>query len=111
MFPTSWRTAVSADCLQPFLRNFPRRKFNVLAHWLRHWESPLPIQDLRPRPVESHHVIPTRHNRNVVRNLAVAATKVDDDGTVLFFMCSDIVERVGVLFVGMEITLGVINAD
>ena len=53
----------------------------------------------------------TLHDRQAVRNLAVAAAELDGDRSVRAFLRRDAVERIGIVQVLLEITLGVVKAD
>src|SRR5882724_66712 len=77
--------------------------------WLR--EFPRAVQDLRPGAIKAHHVIPAGHGRQAIGNFPVATAELDGDRTVLTFLGGDIVERVRVIRVLLEIAVGVIDAD
>jgi nitroreductase len=63
-------------------------------HALRFWEFPFAAQDFGARAIESHYVIPTRHSRQTIRNLAAAAAELNRDRAVRVFLGGDVVQRV-----------------
>src|ERR1044071_1186014 len=83
----------------------------VLLYWLRFREFPAAIKDFFPRPIEANPVVPPRHDRQAVGNLAIAATELNIDRLVRVFLRRDVVDRVGVLIVFMEIAVRSVNAD
>jgi hypothetical protein len=66
-------------------------------------ESPGAVQNLGAGPIEAHHIIPALHNRQAIGNCTVAAAELDGDRTVLAFPRGDIVNGIGVKFVGLVI--------
>src|SRR5580704_6544155 len=66
-------------------------------HRLRLRECPFAAHDLRLRPIEAHRIVPAGHDRQAVRNFAVAAAELDRDRAVVAFLRRDIVERIGVV--------------
>ena len=49
------------------------------VHRLRLREFPLAVEDFLARAIEPHGVVPPLHDRQAVRNLAVAAAELDGD--------------------------------
>src|SRR6478736_4006949 len=80
-------------------------------HRLRLWEFPRAVQDFGARTIEPHYVIPTRHSRQAVDDLAVAAAELDGHRTVGPFFCGNVVECVSVERVLLEVALCVVDAD
>ena len=66
-------------------------------HRLRLGEFPGAVEDLGARTIESHHVVPTRHGRQAIGDVAVAAAELDDDRAVRALLCGDTVQRIGVV--------------
>ena len=81
------------------------------VHRLRLREFPCAVQDFGARPIEPHHVVPALHDRQAIWNFAVAAAELDGDRAVVAFLRRDVVERIGVEIVWLEIALGVVEAD
>ena len=54
-------------------------------HGLGLRECPFAIQDFGARAIEAHHVVPASHDRQAVRNFAVAAAELDGDRAVGVF--------------------------
>src|SRR6202049_1199792 len=77
-------------------------------HALRFWEFPCAAQDFGARAIESHHVIPARHSRQTIRNLAVAAAELNGDRAVHVFLGGDVIQRIGIVPVWLQIALGVV---
>ena len=80
-------------------------------HPLRLREGPRPVQNFRARSIEAHQIVPVGRRRQTIFNLAVAAAELDRDRAVLVRLRGDVVERVGVERVRLEIAFGVIDAD
>src|SRR6202048_429347 len=80
-------------------------------HELPIWEFPCAAQDFGARAIESHHVIPARHSRQTIRNLAVAAAELNGDRAVRVFLGGDVVQRIGIVPVWLQIALGVVYGD
>src|SRR5580658_7703468 len=78
---------------------------------LRLGELPFAVQDFGARSIEPHRVIPALHDWQAVRNLAVAAAELHADRTVGVLFRRDIVERVGVVFILLEVAVGVVQPD
>src|SRR6478672_5152318 len=78
---------------------------------LRLGEFPLSAQYLRTRPIEPYRVVPALHDRNAVRNLAVAAAELDVDRPVGVLLGGDVVERIGIVGIFLVIAFGIIDAD
>ena len=74
-------------------------------------ERPSAVQDLGARTVEAHRVVPALHDRQAVGDLAVAAAELDGDRAVRALLRRDVVDRVGVVLVRLEVALGVVDAD
>ena len=62
---------------------------------LRLGKFPRTLQDLRPRSVQPHHIVPVLHDWQTVRRLAVAAPELNRDRPVRVFLGSDAVEPAG----------------
>src|SRR6185369_3150064 len=69
-------------------------------HGLRVWKLPCAVQNLSPRTIQAHGVIPTLHDWQAVRNFPIAA-----------LLSSEIVDGVSVEGVFLEVSLGVVEAD
>ena len=78
---------------------------------LRFRESPTSIQNLGAWAIEPHQIVPARRDGEAVRNIVVAAAELNRNRPVSVSPRRDIVERIGVLRVGLEIAFGVIDAD
>src|SRR3954462_6128539 len=78
---------------------------------LRFREFPLAVQDFVARAIKARRVIPTRHDRQTVRNLAVATAELDSDRTIRIFLRGDVVQRVSFVGVLLEVAVGVVEAD
>src|SRR5215470_14638629 len=78
---------------------------------LRLREGPFPVQDFGARTIETNRVEPARHDRQAVGNLSVASAELDRDRIVRVLPRGDIVERIRAVFVRLEITLGIVDAD
>src|SRR6476646_2142072 len=87
-----------------------RRSF-LLLHRLRLREFPCAVQDFRARAIEPHGVVPALPDRQTIRNLAVAAAELDWDRAVVALPGREVIERIGVVGVLLEVTFGVVNAD
>jgi hypothetical protein len=72
---------------------------------------PLATQNFGTRTIEPHRVVPAGHGRQAVGNFFVAASELDGDGTICVFFRCQIVERVSVQGVLLEIACGVVDAD
>ena len=72
-------------------------------------ELPRAVQDFRTRAVEPHRVVPAIHDRQAVRNFAVAAAELDRNRAVRALLRGDVVERIGIEVVLLEIAVGVVN--
>ena len=57
----------------------PFRTFRASTRRLGLRELPLAAQDFGARTIEAHRVVPAVHDRQAVRNLAVAAAELDGD--------------------------------
>jgi hypothetical protein len=55
---------------------------------------PTSIENFGARTIEAHHVIPALHDRQAVRNLAVATAELDRDRAVVILLYCDVVECV-----------------
>src|SRR5262249_23049635 len=74
-------------------------------------ERPLPVEYLRARAIEPHRVVPAGHGRQAVGDLPVAAAELDADGAVVALLRGDVVQRIGVPRVRLEVAFGVVEAD
>jgi hypothetical protein len=63
-------------------------------------------QDFGARAKEPHHLIPARHGRQAIRNLAVTAAELNSHGAVRVFPGRDFVQRIGVVLVWLQRALG-----
>src|SRR5262245_27249182 len=63
-----------------------------LRHRLRFGEGPCAVQDFGTRTIEAHQVIPARHGRQAVGDLAVAAAELDGNRAIVAFLRGDAVE-------------------
>ena len=71
----------------------------------------LPLKNFVARAIESHHVIPSGRGRQAVRDLAVTAAELDGDRSIRTLFGGDAVERVGIIFVFLQVAFGVVNND
>src|SRR5882724_9953448 len=78
---------------------------------LRLRKGPSAIQDLRPRTIEAHRIVPAFHDRQAFGELAGATAELDIDGSVRALGRGDIVERVRVVIVLFVVSGGVVEAD
>ena len=74
-------------------------------------ELPGSVEDFLPRAVEADHIVPARRDRQAVGSLAVAPAELDGNRAVLTLLRCEVVDRVGVLLVRLEVSLGVVDAD
>src|SRR5712675_2422232 len=109
----SMASPASAPAMKPQMSVLSQRICFMLRsiHELRFWEFPCAAQDFGARAIESHHVIPARHSRQTIRNLAVAAAELNRDRTVRVFLGGDVVQRIGIVPVWLQIALGVVYGD
>ena len=82
-----------------------------LSRRLRLRKGPRAVQDLALRAIEANQIVPSGRRRQAVRDLAVAAAELDGERSVVAGLRGQVVERIGVLGIGREIALGVIDAD
>src|SRR6266567_3885216 len=80
-------------------------------HELRFWKFPLAVQDFGAREKEPHHAIPTRHSRQTIRNLAVAAAELNRNRAVRIFLGRDVVHGIGIVLVWFQVALGVVDGN
>src|SRR5215831_8044431 len=80
-------------------------------HWLRLGEFPGAVQNFGAGAIEPRRPIPSIHNRQAIRNLAVAAAELDRHRAVRVLCCGDVIEIIGVILILLEIALRVIDAD
>src|SRR4029434_5330798 len=66
-------------------------------HGLRLPEFPCAVQDFRARAIETHHVVPARHGRQAVGDLAVAVAELDDDRAIRALLRGNTVQGIGVV--------------
>ena len=62
------------------------------------WKFPGSVQDLLPRLIQPHDVIPSRYDRQEVGLLGVTP-EVDDNTSVIVLLCRDVVEGISVVLV------------
>src|SRR5882672_2937126 len=62
-----------------------------LTHRLRLRKFPGPVQDFGAWTIEPHRIVPTRHDRQAVRDLAVTASELDGDRAIGLFPGGDVV--------------------
>src|SRR6202008_345097 len=72
-------------------------------------ESPLAVEDLVLGSVQPDQVVPSRRDRLAIGCRAVAATELNGDPAVGAALGRDVVERIGVLRVGCEVTVFVVD--
>jgi hypothetical protein len=72
---------------------------------------PHAIQDFGTRAVEAHGIIPARHDRQAIGNLAVAAAELNGDRSVRILLRCYIVKRVRVVAVLLKVAFGVVDAN
>src|SRR6478752_6198662 len=75
---------------------------------LRLREFPSSIENFFPRAIKTHDVVPTLHDWQTVRCLTIAVAEPNRHRAVGVLLRRDVVERVRVLFVSLEIALGVV---
>jgi len=78
---------------------------------LRLREIPGAAQDLGAGPIEPHGVVPSLDHRQAVGYLAVAAAELDGDGTITALLCRQVVDRVGIGGIFLEVAGGVVDTD
>jgi hypothetical protein len=81
------------------------------THRLCLGKLPLSVEDFLPGVVEAHDVFPARDDGQTVRSLAVVAAELDGDRAVVAFLRREVVERVRVLLVRLEVALRVVDTD
>src|SRR5580704_4519190 len=81
------------------------------VHSLRLGEFPRAVENFLVRPVKPYGVVPARSDRQAVVDLAVAAAELDLDRSVRGFLRGDVVERIGIEIVLLEIALLGVDAD
>src|ERR1700720_85652 len=91
-FASVWPKGERLSCDVQIRRSPPIQRLKSI-HALRFWEFPCAAQDFGARAIESHHVIPARHSRQTIRNLAVAAAELNRDRAVRVFLRGDVVDR------------------
>jgi hypothetical protein len=101
----SRQTTIVADRLHEVV--FQRELFPGL----RIRELPHSVEDFWPRAIESHDVVPARHDRQAIWSLAVAAAELNRHRSIVVFLRSEVVKRVRVLRVGFEVALGVLDSE
>src|SRR6516162_305771 len=74
-------------------------------------ESPFVIEDFGARPKQAHHVVPALHDREAIRNFAVAAAELDGERAIRAPFSGDIVYGIGVVWVRFQIALCVVDGD
>ena len=84
--------------------------FVCLTRGLRFWELPLAVQNFGARAIKPYGVIPALHDWQAIGDLAIAATEVDGDRAVVAPLGRQVIERVGVVWVLLVVTLCVIHA-
>src|SRR5205807_3844969 len=72
---------------------------------------PRTVEDFGARAIEAHHVIPARHGRQTIGNFAVATAELDRNGAVRALFGGDVVERIRIKRILLEIAGRVIDAD
>ena len=65
----------------------------------------------RSRPIEADEVVPVRRRRQAILGIAVTTAELDRDRAIRAWLRGEVVKRIGVLGVRLEIALGVIDAD
>jgi len=88
----------------------PRAVNQTLFHWLGRRELLAAIHNFLARPIEADRIVPALHDRQEVWLFGVAA-EVDGHAAVLVFLTGDIVHRIGLLLVLLEIAFPVIKTD
>jgi hypothetical protein len=71
----------------------------------------LPAQDFGARAVHANGCVPAGCEGDAVRDLAVAAAELYSDGFIGIFLCGNVVDGVGIVGVGREIALGIVDTD
>src|SRR5580704_9906047 len=109
LYPLSHRLAQCRKC--DFRPADDIKIMSSSRHRLRLRKCPFAAHDLRPRSIEAHRIVPARHDRQAVRNFAVATAELDRDRAIVAFLRRDIVERIGVVLVLLVEAGGVVDAD
>src|ERR1700722_19968901 len=95
LYPLSHRLAQCRKC--DFRAADDIKIMSSSRHRLRLRKCPFAAHDLRPRPIEPHRIVPSRHDRQAIRNFAVAAAEPDRDRAAVAFLRRNIVERIGIV--------------
>src|SRR6202040_2073730 len=109
-FASVWPKGERLSCDVQIRRSPPIQRLKSI-HALRFWEFPFAAQDFGARAIESHHIIPARHGRQTIRNLAVAVAELNGDRAVRVFLGREVVQRIGIVSVWLQIALGVVDGD
>ena len=87
---------------------FSVKRMDTLFNGFRIWKFPGSVQDLLPRLIQPHDVVPARYDRQEVGLLGVTP-EVDGNASVFVLLCRDVVERVGVVLVDRHPALVVVK--
>src|SRR6185369_4170142 len=68
-------------------------------------ESPFPVQNLGVRTIETHRIVPTRHDWQAIGNLTVTTAELNRDRPIRILLRRDVVNYVRVCGVFHEVTL------
>src|ERR1044072_3563871 len=72
---------------------------------------PFAVKDLVARAIEAHHVGPALHDRDAIRNLAVASAELHRNDAIGVLFRGNAVQRVGIVLVLLQMAVGVIDGD
>lgn len=78
---------------------------------LRQRKLPRPVEDFRSRAEQAHGVVPTLRDWQAIVNPTVAAPELDVDRTVGAFLCGEVVQRIGMIGVRLEVAFAVVDRD
>src|SRR6476620_423612 len=108
----SWWNAISGGrFIGPFTFRYELLFLRNVSLRLRIWELPSSIEDFFVRAIETHNVVPTLHDWQTVSCLTIAAAELNRHRAVGVLLRRDVVERVRVVCVRLEIALGVVETD
>jgi hypothetical protein len=84
---------------------------SLLACWLRLREFPRSDQNLPAWAIHAHGIVPTLRTRQTVRDFPIASAELDCNRAVDVLRRRDVVERISIEIVFLEVAVGVVDAD
>src|SRR3954470_21317632 len=87
------------------------RASGLLSHWLRLGKNETSVENLGARTIETNPVVPTRLDREAIGALPIAAAKLDSHRSVWILPGCNVVQRVGIAIVLVEVSVGAVHAD